>query len=357
MKSKVYFIDFHTTFQRSISDKIGDAVSQAGFEDTFREHDKVAVKLHFGAETNFGVINPRYVRYFVDRILALNAKPFLTDTNTLYAGNRVNSVDHTNLAIRHGYAQSVVNAPVIIADGLVGQSEEVVKIDTKETKEAYIGSDIHHADAILALSHMTGHEAAGFGAAIKNIGMGCASRKGKLAMHSTSRPSVNYDRCTGCARCVKWCQVNAISIQDDGRAHIDEELCTGCSMCISVCPFNAIRINWNTSSEFLNTKITEYAHAVTSHKKNKIFYVTFLNNITRLCDCVNIHGEHLVPDIGILFSKDIVAIGRASIDLINKQAGKNLFRELYPDIQWENIFSYAEKLGMGSSDYELVKIK
>jgi len=357
MKNKVYFIDFHTTFQRSIFDKIGDTLSQAGFNDTIREHDKVAVKLHFGAETNFSVINPRYVRYFVNSILALDAKPFLTDTNTLYAGNRVNSIDHTNLATRHGYARSVVNAPVIIADGLVGQSEEIVKIDTKETKEAHIGSDIHHADAILALTHMTGHEAAGFGAAIKNIGMGCASRKGKLAMHSTSRPSINYDRCVGCDRCVQWCQVNAISIKEDGKAHIDEEFCTGCSMCISVCPFNAIRIKWNTSSEFLNTKITEYAHAVTSHKRDKMFYVNFLNNITRLCDCANVHGEYLVPDIGILFSKDIVAIDRASIDLINERAGKDLFKELYPDILWENIFSYAEKLGMGSSDYELVKIK
>ncbi len=357
MKNKVYFIDFHTTFQRSIFDKIGDTLSQAGFKDTIREHDKVAVKLHFGAETNFSVINPRYVRYFVNRILALDAKPFLTDTNTLYAGNRVNSIDHTNLATRHGYARSVVNAPVIIADGLVGQSEEIVKIDTKETKEAHIGSDIHHADAILALTHMTGHEAAGFGAAIKNIGMGCASRKGKLAMHSTSRPSINCDRCVGCDRCVQWCQVNAISIKENGKAHIDEELCTGCSMCISVCPFIAIRIKWNTSSEFLNTKITEYAHAVTSHKRDKMFYVNFLNNITRLCDCANIHGEYIVPNIGILFSKDIVAIDRASIDLINERAGKDLFKELYPDILWENIFSYAEKLGMGSSDYELVKIE
>lgn len=357
MKSKVYFIDFHTSFQRSILDKIGDALSQAGFKDTIREHDKVAVKMHFGAETNFGVINPRYVRYFVDRILALDAKPFLTDTNTLYAGQRVNSVDHSNLAIRHGYAQSVVNAPVIIADGLVGQSDEVIKVDTKETKEAYIGSDIHRADAILALTHMTGHEAAGFGAAIKNIGMGCASRKGKLAMHSSSRPLISGDRCVGCARCVQWCQVQAISIKEDGKAHIDENVCTGCSMCISVCPFSAIRIKWNTSSDFLNTKITEYAHAVTSHKKDKMFYVNFINNLTRHCDCMNIHGEHLLPDIGILFSKDIVAVDRASIDIINEKAGKNLFEELFPDIKLEHVFSYAEKLGMGSSEYELVKIK
>ena len=357
MKSKVYFIDFHTTFQRSIFDKIGDALSQAGFKDIIREHDKVAVKMHFGAETNFGVINPRYVRYFVNRILAFDAKPFLTDTNTLYAGQRVNSVDHTNLAIQHGYAESVVNAPVIIADGLVGQSDEVVEIDTKETKQAYIGSDIHHADAILALSHMTGHEAAGFGAAIKNIGMGCASRKGKLAMHSISRPVISNERCIGCARCVQWCQVQAISIKEDGTAHINEDLCTGCSMCISVCPFSAIRIKWNTSPAFLNTKITEYAHAVTSHKKGKMFYVNFLNNITQLCDCVNIHGEDLVPDIGILFSKDIVAADRASIDLINEKTGTNLFAELFPQINIENIFSYAEELGMGSSQYELVKIK
>lgn len=357
MKSKVYFIDFHTTFQRSIFDKMGDALSQSGFKDTIREHDKVAVKLHFGAETNFGVINPRYVRFLVNSVLALNARPFLTDTNTLYAGHRVNSVDHTNLAIKHGYAYSVVNAPVIIADGLVGQSDEVVKIDTKETKEAYIGSDIHHADAILALSHMTGHEATGFGAAIKNIGMGCASRKGKLAMHSTSRPVVSQDRCVGCGRCVQWCQVHAISIKEDRKAYIDEELCTGCSMCISVCPFSAIRIKWNASHDFLNTKITEYAYAVMSCKKDKMFYVNFLNNITPLCDCANIHGEHLVQDIGILFSKDIVAIDRASIGLINEKVGKNLFRELHPNIRWEDVFSYAEELSMGSSDYELVKTK
>ncbi len=357
MKSNVYFIDFHTTFQRNIFDKIGDALDRSGFKDVYREYDKVAVKMHFGAETNFGVINPRYVRYFVKRLLGLDTKAFLTDTNTLYAGHRVNSIDHLNLATQHGYASSVVDAPVVIADGLKGQNEEAVPIDTKETKEAYIGSDIHHADAILALSHMTGHEAAGFGAAIKNIGMGCASRKGKLAMHSTSRPVINPDRCIGCARCVQWCQVNAISIGEDTKAHIDEELCTGCSMCISVCPFTAIRIKWNTSADFLNTKITEYAHAVTSHKKGKMFYVTFINNLTSHCDCMNIHGEHLMPDIGILFSKDIVAIDKASIDLINEKAGKDLFKELFPQIEWERTLSYAQKLGMGSMDYELVKIK
>ncbi|HEX37913.1 MAG TPA: DUF362 domain-containing protein [Candidatus Cloacimonetes bacterium] len=356
MKSKVYFIDFHTTFQRNIFDKIDDALDRAEFNTVYREYDKVAVKMHFGAENNFGVINPRYVRYFVNRLLALDTKPFLVDTNTLYAGHRVNSIDHLNLAVRHGYAPSVVNAPVIIADGLKGQSEEVVPIDTKETKKAFIGSDIHHADAILALTHLTGHMETGFGAAIKNLGMGCASRRGKLAMHSVSKPTVNRERCIGCARCAQWCQVNAIEIKD-GKAHIDEKTCTGCSMCLSVCPFTAIKIHWDSSHDYINAKITEYAYAVAKHKKDKIFFVNFLNNITKLCDCVSIHGEQLVPDIGILFSKDIVAVDRASIDLLNEAAGRNILKKLFPDIEWEDTFSYAEKLGMGSIDYELVKIK
>ncbi|MBC8525700.1 MAG: DUF362 domain-containing protein [Candidatus Cloacimonetes bacterium] len=355
MKSKVYFIDFKTSFTRNIFDKLSDIADKSGFYKFFCEYDKIAIKLHFGEYGNFGVVNPRFIRFFVDRIKEKGGNPFITDTNTLYAGHRCNSIDHLNLALLHGYNPEVVNAPLIIADGILGQNDVSVLINKELTKTAYIASDIYHCEAILAISHLTGHIATGFGAAIKNIGMGCASSKGKIGMHSKSKPKVNKKLCTGCERCIKWCLAKAISIID-GKAIIDKNKCTGCTQCISVCPSKAITINWDAETESLTKKIAEYAYAVISNKSGKMFFVNFLNNITALCDCVQIHGERLIPDIGILFSDDIVAIDKASIELVNEKAGEDLFKSLYPKIDWRRQLQYAEQLGLGIEDYELIKI-
>lgn len=355
MKSKVYFIDFKTSFQRNIFDKLYTAVEKSHFYDFIEEYDKVAIKMHFGEYGNFSAINPRYVRFFVDRVKEVGGMPFITDTNTLYAGKRGNSVDHLNLAILHGFTPGVVNAPLIIADGLWGQNEVPVEINTPHTKTAYIASDIYHSEALLALSHFKGHVETVFGGALKNTGMGCASRKGKMSMHSVSIPKVNSQKCTGCERCAIWCASNAITIVNK-KAVINDEKCTGCSQCISVCPFHAIGIRWDAGAKHLTQRITDYAFAVHSLKKRKIFFVTFLNNITELCDCAPIHGERLIPDIGILFSKDIVAIEQASIDLVNEVAGKDLFGSIHPVVNWQEQLLYAEQLGMGTREYDLKKL-
>jgi len=356
MKSKVYFIDFKTSFQRNIFDKLSDVATKSNFYNFFEQYDKLAIKLHFGEYGNFGAVNPRFICFFVDKIKEQGGMPFITDTNTLYAGHRCNSIDHLNLAIRHGFTPGVINAPLIIADGLLGQNEVPVEINQELTKTAYIASDIYNSEAILAISHFTGHIETGFGAAIKNIGMGCASRKGKMEMHSNTIPKIRLERCTGCGRCIKWCQVEAISIVNK-KAYIDVNKCTGCSQCISVCPFKAIGINWNAGSENLSEKIVNYVYAVSLNKKGKMFFINFLNNITALCDCTPMHGERIIPDIGILFSDDIVAIDRASVDLVNEKAGKDLFKNLYPKTDWRKQLQYAESLGLGNQKYELIKIK
>lgn len=356
MKSKVYFIDFKTSFQINIFDKLSDIVEKSGFYNFFEQYDKVGIKLHFGEYGNFSAVNPRFIRFFVDGIKEKGGKPFITDTNTLYAGHRCNSIDHLKLAIMHGFTPGVVDAPIIIADGLLGQNEIPVKVNKKFTRTAYIASDIYNTEAILGISHFTGHIETGFGAAIKNIGMGCASRKGKLEMHSTTIPKIRLKLCTGCERCLKWCQVKAINIVNE-KAYIDENKCTGCGQCISVCPYNAIGIEWNAETEHLTKKIVDYVYAVNLNKKGKMFFINFLNNITALCDCTPMHGERIIPDIGILFSEDIVAIDKASIDLFIEKAGKDLFKNLYPKTDWKKQLQYAERLGLGNQKYELINMK
>ncbi|RLC46379.1 MAG: hypothetical protein DRH57_06170 [Candidatus Cloacimonadota bacterium] len=355
MKSKVYFIDFTTSFSYTIFDKLKCIAERSHLTDIFAVKDNVAVKLHFGEYGNFGNVNARYVRFFIDLIKSSGARPFLTDTNTLYTGERSNSVDHLNNAVRNGYDYSVVNAPIIIADGLYGMSEIELESNSSFTEFAYIASDIYYADAMLVISHTTGHEVTGYGGALKNVGMGCASRKGKMDMHSTSAPIVKEKKCTGCAKCVKWCPVNAIQIINK-KAKINKDLCIGCSECISVCPFKAIGIEWNQASDIINAKIVDYAYACLKNKQNKVFYVNFLNNITNLCDCTPIHGIKEIPDIGILFSSDIVSIDKASLDLINESAGYNLFQKLHPKANVEKQLIYAEKLGLGCIEYEIIKV-
>ncbi len=355
MKSKVYFIDFTTSFSRTIFNKLESVAEKSHLTDFFTDKDNVAVKLHFGEYGNFGNVNPRYVRFFIDLIKLHGGRPYLTDSNTLYAGQRSNSVDHLNIAIKNGYEYSVVNAPIIIADGLYGNSEIEVEVNSSLTEIAYIASDIYYADAMLVITHATGHEVTGYGGALKNVGMGCASRRGKMDMHSSSTPIVREKECNGCRKCVKWCPVNAIQIIKK-KAVIDKNICTSCSECVSVCPVRAIGIDWNQAPDTVNTKIVDYVFACLRNKRDNVFYVNFLNNITNLCDCTPIHGIREIPDIGILFSKDIVSIDKASLDLINKSAGFNLFQKLHPKADIEKQLIYAEKSGLGSRDYELIKI-
>ncbi|MCF8024306.1 MAG: DUF362 domain-containing protein [Desulfobacteraceae bacterium] len=368
MTSTVYFIDFKATYTDSTVKKLRRLIDNAGLNSCVKERDLVALKLHFGELGNTAFIRPVYIRHIVEMVKQSGGVPFLTDANTLYAGSRGNAVDHLNTAVSNGFAHPVVEAPLVIADGLRGKTETAVEINKKQFKEVYVGTEVISADAIISAAHFKGHELSGFGGALKNIGMGCASRRGKMEQHSGIGPKVTKKKCIGCGDCAEHCASGAIEIVDE-IAQIDNEKCIGCGECILVCQQEAIQIQWAKSGgEFLE-RMMEYTLGVLKNKTGKTLYINFINHVSPACDCVPYNDAPIVRDIGIVASTDPVAIDQASVDLVNQEpalagsclsshtdAGADKFRGVYPKIDYAHQLVYAEELGLGSREYELVKI-
>jgi len=364
--SQVYFADMRAKHGNNLLDKLGRLFDAAGFKDIFGPQDLVAIKVHFGEKGNTTYIRPQFIRKVVDKVKAGEGKPFLTDANTLYSGSRSNAVDHLITAVENGFPYSVVNAPLIIADGLTGKDYIKVEVNLKHFKEVNISSAVVHADSLIAVSHFKGHEATGFGGVFKNIGMGCGSRSGKQQMHSGLMPKINAAKCKACRKCVIWCPTKAITITE--QACIEYEKCYGCGECTVTCPHGAIKINWKTEPDDIQEKIVEYVYGVLKDKEGRAGFITFLMGVTPDCDCCGWSDAPIIGDVGILASKDPVALEQACIDLVNKQHGitqsrlgenaheADKFRALYPNIDWEVQLRYAEELGLGSRKYELVTI-
>jgi len=304
-------------------------------------------------------------------------KPFLTDTNTLYRGMRQEAVSHLTNAYQHGFTYSAIDAPLLIADGLRGNSVVKVTIDKPLFKTVSIAHDIYMADALISVAHFTGHELCGFAATLKNLGMGCASREGKLSQHSNISPRVKGKKCKGCERCLSWCAQEAISMlppqvkvaTKKSIAFIDSIKCTGCGECIPICPSGAIQIQWNESIPIFQKKMVEYAYGAVQKKKGKTLYINFLTQISPACDCWGHSDTPIVNDVGILSSEDPVAIDQASVDLVNREAGnrssklsgawepgENKFQAIYPEVDWTIQLAYAQEIGLGNREYELIKI-
>jgi uncharacterized Fe-S center protein len=365
-ESKVYFSDLRASAKENLLDKLERLMNTGGLEDIVQPRSLVAVKMHFGEKGNTGFIRPLFIRRIVDRIKDLDALPFLTDTNTLYAGTRGESVSHLTTAIENGFAYSVANAPIIIADGIRGASFSRVTIGRKNIKTAYIGKEIVESDALISVAHFKGHELSGFGGTIKNLGMGCASRKGKLDQHSGLSPKVRPKKCIGCGDCMDHCAQKAISLNDE-KAVIDPEKCVGCGECILICPNGAIDVQWSLDIPLFQKKMVEYTEAVLKGKSGKVFFLNFLTSISPACDCYGHSDAPIVKDIGILASKDPVAIDQASVDMVNRQgttegsclessSDQDKFRSIYPKVDWAVQLEHAEKIGLGKRDYELVTI-
>ncbi|MBF0235523.1 MAG: DUF362 domain-containing protein, partial [Desulfamplus sp.] len=386
----------------NVSGKIERLIEAAGISDTLSKDDLAAVKLHFGEKGNVAFIRPPYIRKILENIRKNKAIPFLTDANTLYAGTRSNTPSHIKTAVENGFSYSSMDCtPIIIADGLRGKSEIAVEVNQKHCKEVYIGSEIVSADALISVAHVKGHELSGFGGALKNIGMGCASRKGKLEQHSNVSPKIKKKTCIGCGNCAEHCPGNAISLEaissepsscapdslniidphPDGKetpagkkrskkASIDPDLCIGCGECILRCPTASVSIQWNQTIPVFLEKMMEYTLGVLQNKQGKSFFINFIMDISPACDCMPYNDSPIVRDIGVLASKDPVAIDQASVDLINAEAalssgclktnilpGEDKFRGLYPEVNWERQLEYAEEIGLGSRKYHLENIK
>lgn len=368
MQSRVFFADLRTTLHRNMSKKMSSLLERAAIADIMQKDDLVAVKLHFGERGNTAFIRPIFIRYVIDKVYEKGGRPFVTDANTLYRGERSEAVSHLKTALIHGFGFTTVAAPIIIADGLRGSDAIAVKISGKHFSQVSIASAIMRADALVGLAHFKGHELTGFGGALKNLGMGCASREGKLKQHCDISPVVQVKSCRGCQKCVRYCPADAISVNEK-KANISLERCIGCAECITVCPFDAIKISWNESSQLFQEKMMEYTLGVVQNKMKKSLFVNFLTNISPACDCYGHADQPIVPDIGVLASSDPVALDQASADLVNQtqgligsalksnhEPGQDKFRGLYPLVDWTIQLDYAQALGIGTREYQLVKI-
>jgi uncharacterized Fe-S center protein len=355
MSSKVFFSGIENHKMQSPLNKIKKLINKCGPEKIFLKDELVAIKIHFGELGNTAFIRPIYLRPIIEILKKLKTKPFLTDTNTLYVGMRTNSVDHFHNAMFNGFGYSTLQTPIIIADGLRGENIIDVEINLPLQKYVSLASDIVNADAMICVSHFKGHEISGFGGAIKNLSMGCASRKGKMEMHSESKPTVNQENCTSCGRCAEHCASNAIKMQP--KAYITDN-CTGCSRCIAVCPEKTIKINWDASSSDTMKRMIEYAYGVYNSLNKKIIFVNFITSVSPDCDCFPGNDKPVVEDIGFAASLDPIALDKACLDLVIKHNDKeNPFEKIYPEINSYIQFEHSKKIGFGSTEYNLIKIK
>lgn len=274
--SKVYFTNLRTTPSSNLLDKMERVVKRAGIAGIDFQKQFVAIKIHFGEPGNLAYIRPNYAARMANIIRELGGKPFLTDCNTLYSGRRANAVDHLKSAMENGFNPISAQCDVIIADGLKGTECREIEIDGEYCKAPKIGAAIADADIIITMNHFKGHEQTGFGGALKNLGMGCASVAGKLELHGASQPKIDRDHCKGCNMCVKHCRHDAIHLDETHKAVIDYTKCVGCGQCVALCQYDgAVLASWDTS-ENLNCKIAEYTKAVLLDKPN--FHVSFIMN-------------------------------------------------------------------------------
>ena len=374
-ESKVYFTSFKTTEHENLIQKLHRLMKQAGFENIDFNEKYAAIKIHFGEYGNLAFLRPNYAKVVADYVKELGGKAFLTDCNPLYVGSRKNALDHLDTAYVNGFSPLQTGCHVIIGDGLKGTDETIVPIDGEYVKEAKIGHAIMDADVFISLTHFKGHETAGFGGAIKNIGMGCGSRAGKMEQHCEGKPSADKNLCVGCGACSRICAHGAPVITD-GKATIDHDRCVGCGRCLAVCPKDAITANFADSVFMLNCKMAEYAYAVC--KDRPCFHISLICDVSPNCDC---HAENdipIIPNIGMLASFDPVALDQACADLCNKMpamsgsvleenekklsaevhehCGHDHFKMTHPDTEWESCLDHAEKMGLGTRAYELVQI-
>ncbi|MFZ5943145.1 MAG: DUF362 domain-containing protein [Bacillota bacterium] len=355
--SKVWFAAIEGEIDAAqLSQKIIDLYESADFQKIFSQGEYTAIKIHFGEKNNTGHIKPRWIKPLIDKIKDKGCKPFLTDTNTLYRGERFNSVDHLLQAHKHGFSIENLGIPVIIADGLLSKNFTETPVKGKYFHSVKIANDILHSNSLLVLSHMTGHVLTGVGAAIKNLAMGCAPRSGKQVQHADIKPEVKGEKCQACGLCVNWCPKNAIDLYD-GIARIDLENCYGCAECIATCRYEAIAHSFSNASIPLQEKMAEYALGAVKDKKGKVCYFNFLTHISKECDCMGKAQDKVINDIGILASYDPVALDQASIDLLNEKAGHDIMAGLWPGNDYNVQLNHAEAVGLGTREYKLISVK
>ena len=356
MAADVYFIRAQSKENlNDVQKKIELLFNTSGFDTCIEHHDMTAIKIHFGEKGNTTYIPPAYVLPVARLIERKGGRPFLTDTNVLYKSERSDAVSYLKLTQNHGFTIDACGAPVVIADGLRGSNEIEVTINGELFEKVSIATEVITANSLIVYTHPTGHMSTGFGGTLKNLGMGLSSRKGKLRQHSAVKPWVDRNRCTRCGQCIKWCPADAIEWRENA-AFIMNEICIGCGECLTVCRFDAVKFNWRTSGVELQKRIAEHALGVVIAKKGKVGYFSFVMNVTKDCDCVSMKQQPAFEDIGILASKDPVALDQATLDLIEQETKKPLRYYSYPNVDDTVQLVHGEKIGLGERSYQLHEI-
>ena len=327
--SKVYFLDAKET----LIEKLETLLEKVVGDDL---KGITALKMHMGERNNKTFVKPLYVKKIVEVVQKHGGDPFVTDTTTIYKAERYTAMDYYRTAFAHGFLPSYLGCPVIIADGLKDDGVEV-------NEKVEIAKSIYDSDEMLVVSHATGHGASSFGGAIKNVAMGCVTKKTKIYQHEVTQPVLDTDLCNQCDKCREVCKHDAIS--EDYELILEN--CIGCGSCIDVCETDALKSPEDMYTN-LQRRLAEVAHAVLRNiPYSKFIFVNFLIDITPFCDCAEFAPEYMSPDIGVLASEDIVAVDTATIDMI----GKHLF-DGDPTVQVRE----AHRLGLGELEYEICRV-
>ncbi|NDO68931.1 DUF362 domain-containing protein [Schaedlerella arabinosiphila] len=374
-KAKVYFTDFRCEMDESPVKKLQRLLKTAGMDKIDMEGKFVAIKMHFGELGNMSYLRPNYAKAVADLVKECGGKPFLTDCNTLYPGSRKNAIEHLYCAWENGFTPMTVGCPVIIGDGLKGTDDIAVPVEGGEyIQEAKIGRAVMDADIFISLTHFKGHELTGFGGTIKNIGMGCGSRAGKKDQHHNGKPVIDPENCRGCRLCMRECANDGLAF-DEGRKvmTIDEAHCVGCGRCIGACNFDAIHFGQDAAVKELNCRMAEYTKAVVACRDN--FHISLVCDISPVCDCHSGNDVPILPDIGMFASFDPLALDQACVDaclrqtplpnsqLTEQMAGHDFhdhhdhFENTTPNSEYKTCLAHAEKIGLGTKEYELITVK
>ncbi|WP_028575222.1 DUF362 domain-containing protein [Desulfonatronovibrio hydrogenovorans] len=366
--SKVYFWNLRASRKMPYDLRLKKLLKKLELGAMLEPGMLTAIKVHFGEGGTTGFVSPLWIKPVVEFIKKAGARPFLTDTNTLYIGNRGEAVSHHMQAVAHGFDPAVLGAPVIIADGLKSSNERRTDYNGKKLKEFYLAGDIVDSDFLVNVSHFKGHELAGFGGALKNLAMGCATRQGKMHQHCGLGPKVEEKHCQACGACVEVCAPKALTLENNVLG-LDLEKCVGCASCFLVCKTGALQINWQTDVRDFLERMMEYAAAVLSLKRGLAVHINFIFNVTPDCDCPGFSDAPVCADIGVLASQDPVALDQACLDLVNEaqplfpsklpqetRPGDDKFGLIHPRTDGGYALEYAEELGLGTRHYELVMI-
>jgi len=391
--AKVYFINDRATLgmNTSIVAKGQWLFEKTSLNDCFEKGDSVAIKIHMGEYYNTGYLRPPIVRGIVEKVKEYGGKPFVTDTTTMLLGafwGRTTARDYLETAARNGFTQASMGCPVVISDGEIGLDDVRVEVPSGIIlKEAFVAQGIANADAVIALSHFKGHDCGVYGGAIKNIGVGCSSKRGKMNLHLTNHPKYGIrtwpyspeackgEKCPQVETCRANCTMEAYKITED-EIIWDKDKCIGCFACViwrlvdaEDCGVIAIPDEWRIGSAIALVDSAAGCQSIIG--KEHMGFINYAMDISPLCDCAPATDRPIIPNLGVFASRDMVAIDLACLDMSMKmagtpgsaaeeegvlEAGKEKFTGIHPSkaSQWIPI-NAGVHLGIGTKNYELIE--